>query len=120
LNQNVLAIRGIARLVESDDKPPAASRVEAAVAALKAARRADERKLALTALASVQEGKAAEALRGYLTDPDLQEDAGTAALTLAERLRRSQADAARQLVQAVREANISDELNKKADSLLKK
>jgi HEAT repeat protein len=120
LNHNVLAIRGIARLIEADEKQPAPARVEAAVAALKAARRPDERKLALSALAAVQDRRAAEALRGFLKDSDLQEEAGTAGLTLAERMRRSNAAAARELAQAVRDANISDELNKKADSLLKK
>lgn len=115
---SVLAIQGVARLVKSSDKEPAAARVDAALAAMKAASRDEEKKLLLSALASVPDKRAAEAIRPFLSDPKFQKEAGLAALTLAESLRRSDRPAARELAQAVRDAGLSDDLNRRADAIL--
>ena len=68
---------------------------------MKAAPRDEEKKLLLSALASVPDKRAAEAIRPYLSDPKFQKEAGLAAMTLAEALRRSDRPAARELAQAV-------------------
>ena len=115
---SVLAIQAVARLVKSADKEPAAARVDAALAAMKAASRDEEKKLLLSALASVPDKRAAEAIKPYLSDPKFQKEAGLAAMTLAEALRRSDRPAARELAQAVRDAALSDDLNRKADAIL--
>jgi HEAT repeat protein len=114
----VLAIQGVARLVKNADKEPAAARVDAALAAMKVAPRDEEKKLLLSALASVPDKRAAEAIRPYLSDPKFQKEAGQAAMTLAEALRRSDRTAARELAQAVRDAGLSDDLNRRADAIL--
>jgi hypothetical protein len=114
----VLAVQGVARLVKSADKEPAAVRVDAVLAAMKAAPRDEEKKLLLSALASVPDKRSAEAIRPYLNDPKFQKEAGLAAMTLAEALRRSDRSAARELAQAVRDAGISDDLNRRADAML--
>ena len=114
----VLAVQAVARLVKSADKEPAAARVDAALAAMKIAPRDEEKKLVLSALASVPDKRAAEAIRPYLSDPKLQREAGLAALSLAEALRRSDRSAARELAQAVKDAGLSDDLNRRADAIL--
>ncbi len=117
---NVLAIQGIARLVKSSDKEPAAARVDAALAAMKAAPRDEEKKLLLSALASVPDRKAAEAIKPYLSDPKLQQEAGLAAMNLAEALRKPDRPVAKELAQAVKQASLSDDLTRRADAILKK
>jgi len=116
--QRVLAIQGVARLVKSADKEPAGARVNAALAAMNAAPRDEERRLLLSALASVPDKRAAEAIRPYLSDPKFQREAGLAAMTLAEALRRSDRAAARELAQAVKDAGISDDISRRADAIL--
>jgi HEAT repeat protein len=114
----VLAVQAVARLVKSADKEPATARVDAVLAAMKAAPRDEEKKLLLSALASVPDKRAGEAIRPYLSDPKFQKEAGLAAMTLAEALRRSDRTAARELAQVVRDAGLSDDLNRRADAFL--
>ena len=117
---NVLAVQAIARLVKSSDKEPAAARLKAALAAMNLAARDEEKKLVLSALASVPDCKAAEAIKPFLGVPKYQQEAGLAAVTLAEALRQTDKPAAKDLAQAVKRAGISDEITRKADAILKK
>jgi hypothetical protein len=117
---SVLAIQAVARLVKSADKEPAAARVDTALAAMKGATRDEEKKLLLSALASVPDKKAAEAIKSYLSDPKLQKDAGLAALNLAEAMRKTDKALAKELAEAVKQAGLSDDLNRRAEVILKK
>jgi HEAT repeat protein len=118
LSQYVLAMQGIARLVKSSENEPAQARVDAATAALDTARRDDEKKLMLSALAAVPDARAAAAIKPLLSDANLKNEAGAAAMTLAESLRRTDRRTARDLAQAVKAANISNSLNERADRFL--
>ncbi|HWH70998.1 MAG TPA: HEAT repeat domain-containing protein, partial [Candidatus Sulfotelmatobacter sp.] len=60
---NVLAVQGIARLVKTADKEPTGARLEAVNAAMSIARRDEEKKLLLSAIASIPSAKAAAALQ---------------------------------------------------------
>jgi len=117
---SVLAIQAIARLVRSSETESPAARVEAALAAMKAAPRDEERKLLLSALGSVPDRKAAEAIKPYLSDPKFQKEAGLAALNLAESLRKPDRSLARELAQAVKDAALSEDLTRRADAILKR
>jgi hypothetical protein len=117
---SVLAIQAVARLVKASDKEPAAARLDAALAAMKAAGRDEEKKLLLSALASVPDRKAAAAIKPFLGNPQFQKDAGLAAMNLAEALRKADKPTAKDLAQAVRDANLSDDLSRRADAILKK
>ena len=117
---NVLAVQAVARLVKSSDQEPAAARLKAALAAMNLAARDEEKKLVLSALASVPDRKAAEALKPFLGVPKYQQEAGLAAVTLAEALRKTDKPAAKDLAQAVKNAAISDDISRKADAILKK
>ncbi len=117
---SVLAVQGIARLVKSSDKEPAAARVDAALAAMKAATRDEEKKLLLSALASVPDRKAAAAIKPYMIHPKFQKEAGLAAMNLAESLRKADRPLAKELAQAVKDAALSEDLTRRADAILKK
>ena len=117
---SVLAIQAIARLVQSSEKEPATNRLEAAQAAMKAAGRDEEKKLLLSAFASVPDAKAAEAIKPFLNNPGLKNEAGLAAMALAESLPKGNRALARSLAQAVKEAGVSAEITQRADALLNK
>ena len=117
---NVLAVQAVARLVKSSDKEPAAVRLKAALAAMNLAARDEEKKLVLSALASVPDKAAGEALKPFLGVPKYQQEAGLAAVTLAEALRKTDKPAAKDLAQAVKSAAVSDEVTRRADAVLKK
>jgi HEAT repeat protein len=117
---NVLAVQAVARLVKSSDKEPAPVRLKAALAAMNLAARDEEKKLVLSALASVPDSKAGEALKPFLGVPKYQQEAGLAAVTLAEALRKTDKPAAKDLAQAVKNAAISEEITRRADAILKK
>jgi hypothetical protein len=68
----------------------------------------------------VPDSKAAEAIKPFLGVPKYQQEAGLAALTLADALRKTDKPAAKDLAQAVKTAGISDEITRKADAILKK
>jgi HEAT repeat protein len=120
LVHNVLAVQAVARLVKSSDQEPAANRLKAALAAMKAAKRDEDKKLLLSALASVPDKAAGEAIKPYLSDPKYQQEAGLAAVTLADSLRRTDRPAARDLAQAVKSASISEALTRRADAILRR
>jgi hypothetical protein len=117
---SVLAVQAVARLVKSSDQEPAAARLKAALAAMNAAARDEEKKLLLSALASVPDSQAGEAIKPFLSMPKYQQEAGLAAVTLAEALRKTDKPAARELAQAVKAAGISDRITRRADAILKK
>lgn len=117
---NVLAIKAVARLVQSADKEPAAARLQAAQAAMKFAVRDEEKKLLLSAFASVPDSQAAEAIRPFLSDPNLKAEASLAGVRLAEALIKKDKPAARSLAQAIKDAKVSEDLTRKADAVLNK
>jgi HEAT repeat protein len=117
---NVLAVQAVARLVKSSDKAPSAARLKAALAAMNLAARDEEKKLVLSALASVPDRTAGEAIKPFLGVPKYQQEAGLAAVTLAEALRKTDKLAAKDLAQAVKNAGVSDEVTRRADAILKK
>jgi hypothetical protein len=87
---------------------------------MKAASRDEEKKLVLSAFSSVPTAPAAEALKPFLTQPPFQTEAAHAALTLAETLLKSDKTAAKDLALAVKSASISDDLTRKAETILAK
>ena len=120
LVHQVLALQAICRLVKSAEKEPAAARVAAAVGALKSARRDQEKKQSLSALASVADRKAAEAILPLLSDPAMRMDAAFTALNLADKLRKQERGTAKKLAEAVKKAAISPELTQRAEESLAK
>jgi HEAT repeat protein len=120
LKHQVLAIQAACRLVKSSETEPSSARVNASLGALKAATRPQEKTQALSALASVKDRAAADALIKLLADPAVNKDAAHAALTLADAIRKQDRGSAKKLGEAVKKANISPDLTKKAEQSLNK
>ncbi len=116
----VLAIQAVCRLVKGAAAEPAEVRVDAALTALKAAARPQEKTQAVSALAAIKNRKAADALIKLLSDPDLKTTAGHSAISLAQSLPKQERGTARKLAEAVKKANLSPDLTKKAEQLLNK
>ena len=76
--------------------------------------------LLLSALASVPDKKAADAIKLHLAVPKFQKEAGLAAMNLAESLPGSDQPIAKDLAQAVKDAGLSDDLTRRADAILKR
>ncbi len=120
LTHQVLAIQGVCRLVRNGASEPSMARVDAALAALKTAGRDQEKKQVLSALASIKDRKAADAIIKLLTDTAVKTDAAQAALLLADALRKPDRGTSKKLAEAVKKANISPELDNRAEQLLRK
>lgn len=118
--QQSMALQGLARLIESADTEMPQARLDVSLAALKAASKAEDKKQLLSALGTVPDAKAAEPILEALNDPALKSEAAFAGAALAEALVRTDKAAAQQLARKVKEANISRELNRKADSVLRR
>jgi HEAT repeat protein len=117
---NALAVQGVARLVKTSDQEPAADRVKVVQAAFNVATRDEEKKLLLSALGSVRNKAAVEAIKAYLTNPKYQSEAGLAAITLAESLRRTDRTTARELAQAIKDSGLSEDITRRADAILRR
>ena len=116
----VLALRGLAGLVEAADSESGAVRTQTSLAALKVAQRLEDKKFVLAALGTVAHADAAAALKNLLADPELKSDAGLAGINLATKLLRSDNAAAKDLARAIQAANLSGDLTQKAEAILKK
>jgi HEAT repeat protein len=83
----LLALRARLRLIPLQDKT-AAERVADLEAAMATAERADEKRLALSALAAIPSVEALNAAVSHIADPALKDDAAAAAFALAESMRK--------------------------------
>jgi len=113
-------IEAVARLVTDSTETPKAARAEAAIAALAASKRPEEKKRVLSALATVPDAKAAAAIKPLLNDPDLRAEADLAGATLAEALVATDKAAAKDLAQAIQAANPSEAISRRAEAILNK
>lgn len=89
---HALALRGFVKLAGQVPEP--AERVTLLSQALTAARRVEEKRQTLAQLGQVQTLSALEAVLPHLTDADLANEAGAAAVSIAEKLTDSQPQAA--------------------------
>lgn len=118
--QYILAIQGVVRLVKSDENEPAQTRAETALAAMQAARRDEDKKQVISALGTVPHVKAVAAIKGLLNDAQFKMDACGAAANLAQTLLETDKPAAKELATALKEANASQMLNRRADMILRR
>jgi HEAT repeat protein len=116
---NVLAIQGVVRLVKSSENEPADERLKTTLAAMTAARRVEEKRLAISALATLSTSKSADTLKSFLQDPKLKVDAAQAGVTLADALAKTDRAAATELAQAIVDSNASDATVRHAKRLLR-
>ncbi|MBM4030887.1 MAG: hypothetical protein FJ291_03780 [Planctomycetes bacterium] len=97
---HVLALRGVARMVQASKRAPD-ERLKTAQAAMAAARRPEEKKLILGAMGAIHSPAALEQVLGYLQEAPLAEEAGAAAVSLGRALRNDQPAAIRAAMEKV-------------------
>ncbi len=119
LTHHVLAIRGAIRLVKAGEAAPISDRAELCFSAFDHARRDEEKKLAVSAMGSVPDNNVVQRLFDLIRNDSLKTEAGLAAVELAGNVAATDRQAARDLAQRIRDLNISDEVNRRADDLMR-
>jgi HEAT repeat protein len=112
------ALQAIVQLVKSSENAPAETLADTALAAMRATRQDDEKKLVLSALGFVPHPKAVNELKPMLADAKFKSEAGQAGIALAERLSRTDRTAAKELAQAIKDADVSPEITRRANRML--
>jgi hypothetical protein len=118
LKNHVLAIRGAIRLIKSSDSAPLDDRVTLCFYAFDQARRDQEKKQVISAMGSLPSEKVAGRLLNLAEDDNLKTEAGLAGIELASNMFRADRQAARKLARKIRDLNISDEVNRRADRII--
>ncbi len=118
LTHYVLATRGALRLISAGSEIPVDERTALCLLALTQTRRDDEKRQAIATLGSLPSQIAADRLLELANDESLRSEAGLAAVTCATSMLRTDRQAARALAQKVRDMNISDEVNRGADTVI--
>jgi HEAT repeat protein len=119
LTHHVLAVRGALRLIKSSNSAPLDDRVKLCFYAFDKARRDEEKKQAISAMGSLPSEKVAARLLELAKDDSLKTEAGLAGVELAGNMLRTNRQAARDLAQKIRDLNISDEINSRADRIIR-
>ena len=114
----VLALRGYIRVIGLPSQRPTAETVKMYADALAAATRADEKKQALGGLASVYDFAAIELATPYLTDKDLDAEAGAAVVQIAKVARKADGPRATAAVKKVIEVCKSEAARQAAENAL--
>ncbi len=119
LTHYVLATRGALRLIATSQSAPMDDRVTLCFYAFDNARRVNEKKQAVSAMGALPNKKVAARLLELAKDDQVKIEAGLAAVELASKTLRSDRKAAQGFAKKVRELNISDEVNRRADAVIR-
>jgi HEAT repeat protein len=111
-----LAIRGYVRM--ADRKGTNEEKLSMLIQAMAAAKRTEERKLILGSMARIATAQSLTAVASHLADPELTEDAGSAAVRIARDMRGRDPDTIRQVLSQVVERVQSADTKKAANDIL--
>lgn len=118
LTHYVLAMRGALRLIATSHAAPLDERVSLCFQVFDRARRDNEKRQAIAVMGSLPSPKVAERLLKLAGEGGFKGEAGLAAVELASRTIRKDRAAAQTLAQKIRDLNISDEVNRRADAII--
>jgi len=118
LQHHVLALRGLLNLLSLEDGLPAEKKLDLYSAAMAAARRLEEKKAILGALAAVVHPRALHLAEAHLNDPQLRAEAGLATAAIASSLIGSHREQARAALEKLLENPPNDMVKKKAQQAL--
>jgi HEAT repeat protein len=118
LTHYVLAVRGALRLIGASESAPMDQRVTLCLATFDKARRDDEKRQAVATLGALPCQKAIDRLQDLIKNETLKTEAALATVDLASRMAATDRQGARTLAQKIRDMNISDEVNRRADSVI--
>ncbi|HUF63826.1 MAG TPA: HEAT repeat domain-containing protein [Verrucomicrobiales bacterium] len=118
-DDHVRLLQALARLLRDGPGLEADAARRHALAGLAACRRDEERRLMFSVLAGMPHGESAAALLLFLQDDSsgVKEEAASALVEIAGKMKEGDRDAANELLDAVAEAPVSDEVKKRAAEL---
>lgn len=119
LTHYVLAVRGALRLIVTSDSAPLDTRVALCSRAFDVARRDDEKRQVIAAMGALPSPKVGERLVALAKDGSFKTEAALAAVELAGNMLRSDREAARDLAQKIRDMNVSDDVNGRAEAVMR-
>ncbi len=111
------ALKGITQIIKSSDNADLKVKADALLTIFNSARNDGDKKLIISAMATVPEARIANTLKTLLTDQTFKQEAAQAAISVAEALNKTDRNAAKDLASAIREANINNDLNKRASRI---
>jgi HEAT repeat protein len=114
----VLATRGAMRLIGASDSASIDERAALCMRAFDIARRDEEKKQVISTMGSLPSTEVAEKLLTFTTDENLKTEAALAAVELAGNMLRTNRQAATDIARKIREMNISEEVNSRADRII--
>ncbi len=118
LTHYVLATRGALQLIQNSNLAPLDDRASLCINAFDNARRDEEKRQAISTMASLSSMKVVEKLLELVQDENFKEEAGLAAVQLAANMLWSNRQIAQKLAQKIRDLNISDDINQRAESVI--
>jgi hypothetical protein len=119
LTHYVLAMRGALRLIVTTDSAPLDDRVALCFRAFDSSRRDDEKRQVIAVMGSLPSPKVAERLLTLAKEGDFKAEAALAAVELAGGMLRTDRQAARDLAQKIRDLNVSDDVNRRAEAVMR-
>ncbi|MFC1766250.1 hypothetical protein ACFL6U_29765, partial [Planctomycetota bacterium] len=114
----VLALRGVCRLLTSSTTVSADQRTTLGLQALDVARRPDEKKLVIAALGTLPTQAAADRLLALANESAYKNEAALAAVTLAGLMQETDRQAARDLAQSIVDLDVSPQVKDRANEIL--
>ncbi len=114
----VLTTRGAMRLIGAGYSAPIDERADLCMRAFDTARRDEEKRLIISTMGSLPSPKVAEKLLTFTSDENLKTEAALAVVELAGNMLRIDRNEARSLAQKIRDMNISEEVNDRADRII--
>ena len=118
LTHYVLATRGALQLIQTSESAPLEARASDCIYAFDNARRDEERRLAISTMAFLPAINISDKLQELLKDAKFREEAALAAVQLATSMLRTDRQTARELAQKILDMNISEDINRRAESVL--
>lgn len=118
LTHHVIAIRGILRLIETTNSAPLDERTKLCTNVFDTTRRDEEKRLTISTMGMLPSLKMADKLLVIVEDENFKSEAGLAAVQLATTMVWTKRQPAIKLAQKIRDMNISDEINVRADFVI--
>lgn len=118
LTHYVLATRGALRLITAEESVSLDDRVALCFQAFDQARRDEEKRAAIAAMRSLPRQDVAERLLALAREETFKAEAALAAVELAGNMLQTDRDAARELASKIKDLNISDEVNGRAEAVI--
>ena len=116
-NQYNIALKGITQIIKSSDGADVKAKADALLTIYNSARTDGDKKLIISAMATVPEPRIANTLKSLLTDQKFKQEAAQAAISVAESMSKTDKNTAKDLAAAIKGANINDDLNKRASKI---